>query len=134
MRSRSKFDLMVKLGQKCKVLVADSFCTYLLVHVWKKKKIGPDQFYGYFSPDPIFLTRGGSIPTCGSAFFSRYQSEILTHFSLCQNLFKNVKKKNLKKKMGCGHLRQSRLAKNRFNSQFFRLLTDFSIWWLKMFA
>ena len=46
--SMSKFGLLVILGQKLKVLAANSFCTYLLVHVSKKKektkKNCPDPF------------------------------------------------------------------------------------------
>ena len=82
---------------------------------------------GSFQPRPRFLEKGGHALTCGSAFFSRYQFEILTHYSLSKNIpKKKKKKKKLKKKMGCGDSGQSRLAKKRFNSPFFRLLTDFS--------
>ena len=78
---------------------------------------------GILAPTQFFWQGGGSIPTCGSAFISRYQSEILTHFSLCQNLFKNLKrKKNWKKKWGAGIC-------GRVDSQKTDLIHDFFVYW-----
>ena len=68
---------------------------------------------------------GGPSLTCGSAFFSSYQFEILSHFSLCQKLLKKRKKKrNLKN--GMRRFGADLTSENGINSQFFYLWSDFS--------
>ena len=106
---RLRFEVKIKIGPfgqfRAKYL---NNCSQFFLHTsWsscferkKKKKIGLNPFYGYFSPDPNFLIKGGSRLHMRLRVFSRYQFEILTHFSLSKNIYK----KNWNwKKMGCGH-------------------------------
>ena len=58
-RQRQKNAFQVILGQKFKILSANSYCSYIFFQFTKK---GPDPFQGYFSPDPDFMIMGGSPP------------------------------------------------------------------------
>ena len=117
-----------------------NFCwSCLLVQVMKKRKqkekgIGPIHFGVIFWIFGISGGWGGHKFACGSAFFSRYRFEVLTYFSLCHTMSKRKKRRMKFLKMGCGRLQQIWHLKNRINSLFFCLWSDFGKWWLEVFG